>query len=61
VVLFSGIAWAADRKPRQTRGRATEVIIELTETGKTLKAKSAQMLNALRAGETPIEETARFT
>ncbi len=51
LVLLSGIAWAAEekpRKPRQTRGRATEAIAELTEAGKKLEAKYADMQAALR-------------
>jgi len=53
LVLFSGVALAAEekpRKPRQTRDRATEVVAELTEAGNKLEAKYAEQLSALKAG-----------
>ena len=48
LVLLSGVATAAKIKPRQTRDRAPEAIIELTAAGTKLEAGYAAMLNLLR-------------
>ena len=49
LALCSAVASAADIKPRGTRGRPAEVIVELTEAGKKLAAKYAEQLGTLKA------------
>lgn len=52
LVLLSGSARAAEKKPRKPRtagDRAPEVVVELTENGKKLEATYTAMLDALRA------------
>ncbi|MBI1336521.1 MAG: hypothetical protein GC164_06120 [Phycisphaera sp.] len=49
LMCLTGVASAADPKPRQTRGRADEVLTELTDTGRNLEAKYEQKRSAIKA------------
>ncbi len=49
LVLFAGALSGAEQKPTPPKGKPPVVVIELTQTGKTLEAKYAGLLDTLKA------------